>query len=75
MKLNRIFAGTLISLAVISALLAWTDKKTQAQGQSSDVDIIKRLDAISKDQKDIITRLEAVQEELKVIKVRVTQMQ
>jgi hypothetical protein len=73
MNIKKLVPAFIISLAVIAALLAITNRPTQAE--SYDSDISRKLDAIAADQKTILSELAAIKEEVVLIKVRVTQNQ
>lgn len=72
MGIKKIIMGLLISLIVISVLLAAADRKIQAQGAASDSEIAKKLDDILKNQKAILEGIALIKEELNMIKIRVT---
>ncbi len=73
--MNKIVIGVIISLVVLSMLLAVTGRPINAQGQTSDPEILKKLDEILAGQKTISQKLDTLKEELYIIKIRVTQQQ
>ncbi len=75
MKIKKTFTTLIISLAVISVLLAATNRTIQAQAGAPDPEIIKRLDEISATQSKILAEIAVIKEEIRVVKVRVTQNQ
>jgi hypothetical protein len=75
MNIKNILTGLVISLVIIAATLAITNKRIEAQPPSIDPELSNKIEEIRNDQKTILKELAAVRESLYIIKLRVTQNQ
>lgn len=72
MGYKKIIIGLIIALIAVSSLLAFTDRKIEAQEGDSDPEVSKKLDEVLKNQKEILQEIASIKESLEVIKIRVT---
>lgn len=73
MRINKIFAGTLICVIAISALLVFMNSSLRAQDADEyGPEISKKLDEVLKNQKDIMDGIAALKREVEIVKIRVT---
>jgi len=73
--LKKMLIGFAISIAVICALIMLTNRPINAQAQTENLEVLKRLDQVLADQKAILDGIEALKQEIYIIKIRVTQQQ
>lgn len=74
MNYRKLFFGLVMSFVIIAMLLAVTERRTHAAGDT-EAGIIERLDRIEGNQKTILSELAAIKQELYIIKIRITQNQ
>jgi len=75
MKSGKFFILVAVSLVIIAALLAPTNRPLSAEGQGSDPELSKKLSEIADNQKKILDEIQVIKEDLRIIKIRVTQNQ
>jgi len=74
--MRKILIGFIVSLVVMTGLLAASSRPTHAQDEALDTaEISKKLDTVLENQKDMMADIKAMKEELNIVKIRVTQIQ